>query len=108
LSSVDLPTPFGPTSATRSPRFTRSERPSSTVRPSKPFFRPSTSTTCSAPGRPGAKRIVIFGSDARGCSNRTSFSSARWRLRTTAARAAFARKRLMKSCCRLIHFCWRS
>ena len=58
FSSVVLPTPFGPTSAMRSPRCTRSEKSRTISRPPKDLATSSTSTT-SLPEREALSNSIL-------------------------------------------------
>src|SRR5262245_47519719 len=65
LNTLVLPAPFGPISASNSPRSTLSDRPSSTTRPPKRSVRLSTSSSAIPPPRPAVLLDVAIASPLR-------------------------------------------
>ena len=98
LSNVDLPTPFGPTTATLSPRSTVKETSCSTRRPLKDFARPSTRSGSRPEGRPCRNWKPGVRRDERLISGGSIFSTCFLRAEACRALVAFARKRSMNCC----------
>ncbi len=82
LSSVDLPAPFGPTTASFWPRSTTRSTSRSTTVPSYPTSAPCTSATTRDDRRGSGNPNRVTSSSRSGSSMRSSFSSVLMRLCT--------------------------